>query len=113
MDEIGGYEDLYEHLNGPTAVAFSVEASAPAKVMKQFGKAANTELPGLKAAFVEGSVYHANALDILAALKSKDEIVGDIIGLLLSPMTNISSALSGAGSNILALVKAIEEKATA
>lgn len=112
MDEIGGYEGLYEHLNGPTAVAFAVEASTPAKVMKKFTKDANTELPALKAAFVEGSVYHANALDVLAALKSKDEILGDIIGLLLSPMTNVSSALTSSGSNILALVKAIEEKAS-
>ncbi|MCB0720157.1 MAG: 50S ribosomal protein L10 [Bacteroidetes bacterium] len=113
MEEVGGYEGLFDELNGPTAVAFSVEPATPAKVMKQFSKSANTELPALKAAFVDGAVYHADALDVLAALKSKDEIIGDVIGLLLSPMTNVSSALSSAGSNILALVKAIEEKAAA
>ncbi|NNE33993.1 MAG: 50S ribosomal protein L10, partial [Rhodothermales bacterium] len=103
----------YDHLSGPTAVAFTAEAAAPAKVIKKFTSAERIELPELKAAFVEGAVYHADALDVLAALKSKDEIVGDVLGLLLSPMTNISGALTGAGSNLLALVKAIEEKAAA
>lgn len=113
MEEIGGYDELFDHLSGPTAVAFTDEASVPAKVMKKFSKAENIELPALKAAFVEGAVYHADALDMLAALKSKDELLGDVIGLLLSPMQNVSSAISSVGSNILALVKAVEEKAAA
>lgn len=110
MDRIGGFDALYEYLNGPTAVALSTEPSAPARVIKKYTTDKNTELPGLKAAFVDGAVYGGTDLDVLAALKSKDELIGDILGLLLSPITNVVGALQAQGSNLVGALKTIAEK---
>jgi large subunit ribosomal protein L10 len=113
MDEKGGFEELYDHLNGPTAVAFSEDPAAPARVMKKYVEDTRGELPKLKAAFIDGAVYQADALDILAALKSKEELVGDIVGLLLSPITNIVGGLQSPGSTIVGALKTIAEKGEA
>ncbi|MEM8485250.1 MAG: 50S ribosomal protein L10 [Bacteroidota bacterium] len=110
MDKVGGYEDLYDHLAGPTAVAFSTEPAAPARVMKDFAKGPGAGLPALKGAFIDGDVYGSDALDMLAALKSKDEILGDILGLLTSPMTNVVGALQAQGSNLVGAIKTIAER---
>ena len=110
MEKKGGFEDLYEHLNGPVAVAFSEDPSAPARVIKKYLSDEKSEQPELKAAFVEGAIYQADALETLAALKSKDELIADIIGLLMAPMTNIVGSLQGAGSNLVGSIRAIAEK---
>ncbi len=110
MEKVGGYEELYEHLAGPTAVAFSNEPAAPARVMKDFSKGPGEGLPSLKGAFVDGAVYGSDALEALAALKSKDELIADIIGLLMSPMTNVVGALQAQGGNLVGAIKTIAEK---
>ncbi|MDX1547623.1 MAG: 50S ribosomal protein L10 [Rhodothermales bacterium] len=109
MEGLGGYDDLYDHLHGPTAVAFSDEPAAPARVIKDFNKDQNTERPSLKAAFVDGSVYGGDQLDVLASLKSKDELIGDILGLLLSPMTNVAGALQGQGQTLVGALQTLAE----
>lgn len=114
MERIGGYDDIYEHLNGPTAVAFSNEPAAPARVIKKFlSDNATLERPEVRAAFVDGAVYGSGSLDALASLKSKDEILGDVIGLLLSPMTNVVSALQAQGGNLVGALKTIAERGEA
>ncbi len=110
MDKVGGLEDLYGHLAGPTAVAFTNEPAAPARIMKEFAKGPGAGLPELKGAFVDGAVYGSDSLDVLASLKSKDELVGDIIGLLMSPMTNDVGALQAQGGNLVGVLKTIAER---
>lgn len=114
MERIGGFEGIFDHLHGPTGVAFSNEPAAPARVIKKFlSDNATLELPEVKAAFVDGAVYGTGSLDALASLKSKDEILGDVIGLLLSPMTNVVGALQAQGGNLVGALKTIAERGEA
>jgi large subunit ribosomal protein L10 len=110
MERLGGFDEFVEYLNGPTAVALSEEPAAPARVIKKFLQDRNIELPELKAAYIHGSVYGRDSLDVLAALKSKDELLGDIIGLLLSPMTNVVGALQAQGQNLAAILQTLSER---
>lgn len=109
MERLGGYDDLYDHLNGPTAVALSEEPAAPARVIKKFTGDTKLEIPELKVAFIDGAVYDGDQIDVLASLKSKDELIGDILGLLTAPLTNVLGALQAPGTNLAAILKAIEE----
>ncbi|MEO1517378.1 MAG: 50S ribosomal protein L10 [Bacteroidota bacterium] len=104
-----GYADLYESLKGPTAIMFSSVANAPARLIKEYrGK---DEVPALKAAYIDSDVYVGDdQLQILADLKSKDELLGEVIGLLQSPAKNVISALKSGGSTIAGLLKALEER---
>lgn len=109
MDEVGGYEDLYPYLSEQNAFAFvEEELAAPAKVLKKFYE--ENERPKFKAALIDGDLYDANELDTLASMKSKDEIIGDIVGLLLAPVSNVVSALQAPGRNIAGAVETIAEK---
>jgi large subunit ribosomal protein L10 len=105
----GQYEELYGVLKTPTSVLFSNESSTPAKLIKEFRK--THDRPTLKAAYVEESVYVGeNQLEVLATIKSKNELIGDIVLLLQSPAKNVVSALQS-GSHLLAgLVKTLSEK---
>jgi large subunit ribosomal protein L10 len=107
----GNYEELYGSLKTPTAVMFSSEGSTPAKLIKEFRKKKKIECPSLKAAYVEESVYvGAEMLDVLVAIKSKNELIADVIALLQSPAKNVISALQS-GKHILAgLMKTLSEK---
>ena len=111
MGEIGGFDELYDHLNGPTAVALSTEPAAAARVIQKFTKDNNIERPELKAAYVDGAVFGTGSLEVLASLRSKDEIVADIAGLLLAPMTSIVGGITGVGSSLVGAIKTISEKA--
>jgi large subunit ribosomal protein L10 len=104
------YDDLYDYLQGPTAVAFSEEPAAPARVIKKFTEDTRQDRPELKAAYIDGDVYGAGQLDVLATLKSKNELIGDIVGLLMAPMSNIVGALEAQGSNLVAILQTISEK---
>ncbi len=103
------YSELYDQLHGPTAVAFTNDPATPAKVIKKFTEG-DTKLPRLKGAYVDGAFFGPDALEQLAALKSKDELVSDIIGLLLSPMKNVVGALQAQGSNLVGAIKTIAER---
>ena len=109
MDTIGGYEDLYPHLEDQNGFAFvEEELAAPAKVLKDYIKEKNK--PEFKAALIDGDYYNQDQLDSLAAMKSKNEVIGDIVGLLLSPISNVVSGLQAQGGNIAGAVKTIAEK---
>jgi len=87
------YSPLYGALKGTSALMFSNTGNAPAKLIKEFRKSEKTELPVLKGAYVEEGFYGADQLDVLASIKSKNELIGDVVSLLQSPMRNIISAL--------------------
>lgn len=93
-------EELYKVLEGPTAVLFTETGNAPAKLIKEFRK--TNAKPILKGAYVEESVYVGDdQLDALVNVKSKEELLGDLIALLQSPMKTVISQLKS-GNNILA-----------
>ena len=102
--------DLMKVLEGSTSVMFATTAKAPAVVIKEFRK--KSEKPVLKAALVEECVYVGdNQLDALCNIKSKEELIGEIVSLLQSPAKNVISALqANAGQKIAGLVKTLEER---
>lgn len=107
------YAGTFDSLKGVTALMFSETAKEPAVLISSFRKDAKSEKPVLKAAFIDGDVFLGdNQLDILKSLKSKHELIGEIIGLLQSPVKNVISGLN-AGSKLASLIKALEEKASA
>lgn len=105
-------DQLKAVLNGTTSVMFSATNKAPAQVIKEFRKSNPFGKPILKAAFVEDCIYVGDQnLDTLVAIKSREELIGDIIGLLQSPIKNVMSALTGAaGQKVAGIVKALEER---
>ncbi len=109
MDEVGGYEDLYPHLVEQNGFAFvEEELAAPAKVIKKLFE--ETEKPKFKAAIIDGDYYGEDELGTLAAMKSKTEVIGDIVGLLLGPVSNVVGALQAPGRNIAGALETIAEK---
>ena len=110
MEDKGGFGELVDQLHGPTAVAFTNDPAGPAKVLKKFLKDNDLEVPRFKGAFIDGSVYGDDQLDVLAALKSKDELLADILGLLMAPITNVASALGAQGSGLASVIQQISEK---
>jgi large subunit ribosomal protein L10 len=104
-------DEVFDVLHGPTAVFFSSNSNDIAKLIKEFR--GEDSKPELKAAYIDSDIFIGDGeLKNLVALKSKSELIGDIIGLLQSPANNVISALKGnAGNKIGSLVKALEEKA--
>ena len=106
------YDELYDVLKGNTSMMLSDAANAPAKAITEFlKKNKNAEKPLFKGAFVEESVYSADQLAILEQLKSKEELIGDIITLLQSPAKNVISGLQSGGNTLAGLMKTLEERA--
>ena len=102
------YEPLYESLKGNTAVMFTQTANTPAKLLKEYKK---DGIPALKAAYAEESVFvGADKLDELAALKSKNELIADVVALLQSPAKNVVSALQSGANTIHGVLKTLGER---
>jgi len=113
--ETSGNDDLKEMvgcLKGNTAVMYTSVVNAPAKLIKDFTKKNNLEKPALKAAYVQGCTFiGADKLGALIAVKSKEELLGDVIAALQSPIRNVISALQNGGEKTVAgLVKTLSEK---
>ena len=105
----GDYTESYEVLKGNTAVMFSEVGNVPAKLIEQFRK--KHDKPLLKVAYVEETFYFGDEqLSILSDIKSKNELIGDIIGLLQSPVKNVISALQSGGNQLSAILKTLSEK---
>jgi len=103
------YSEFYDILTGPTALMISEVGNAPAKVIKNFRK--KHDKPILKGAWIEEAVFIGDdQVETLANIKSKEELIGEIIGLLQSPAKNVISALKSGGSTIAGLVKTLEER---
>ena len=102
------FEPIYGSLKGSTAVLFRQTANLPAKLLKDYVKAG---VPSLKAAYAEESIYvGADKLDELAALKSKNEVIAEIVALLQSPAKNVISALQSGGNTIHGVLKTLGER---
>lgn len=107
------YSNVFDSLNGVTALLFSENPKEPALIISDFRKNNNGELPALKAAFIDGDVFAGdNQLKTLTTLKSKQDLIGEIIGLLQSPAKNVISGLN-AGAKLASLIKALETRAQA
>ncbi|WP_040251404.1 50S ribosomal protein L10 [Psychroserpens mesophilus] len=103
------FGDLPTVLKGNTSVMYSETGNAPAKVIKAFRK--KSDKPLLKGAFIEEAIYLGDdQLDMLVDIKSKEELIGDIIGLLQSPAKNVISALKSGGGTIAGIIKTLSEK---
>lgn len=103
------FSELYEVLSGQTALLVGNVGNAPAKILKEFRKKSDT--PTLKAAYVEESTYLGDdQIDALTAIKSKDELVAELIALLQSPIKNVVGALNSGGNTVSGLVKALQER---
>ncbi len=106
----GDYSELYPALAGPTSLMCTTVANAPAKLIKDFVKKEDT-LPALKAAYVEETVYFgADQLDALATIKSKNELIAEVVALLQSPAKNVISALGSAGQKLHGILETLSEK---
>jgi large subunit ribosomal protein L10 len=105
------FQGAFDSLHGVTALMFSDSAKEPAMILTSFRSvAANKDKPVLKAAFIDGDVFIGdNQLAALKDLKSKQDLIGEIIGLLQSPAKNVISALN-AGNKLAGLIKALEER---
>ena len=104
------YSELYDLLHGETTLLLSNVGNAPAKMLKKFRDKKET-LPMLKGAFVEESVYVGEEmLDTLAAIKSKNELIADVIALLQSPAKNVISALNSGATKIHGILETLSNK---
>ena len=105
------FATVYDSLHGVTALMFSESAKEPALIISDFRRESKGELPVLKAAFIDGDLYAGNdQLISLTNLKSKNDLIGEIIGLLQSPAKNVISALN-AGNKLAGLIKALGDRA--
>jgi len=103
------FSELYEVLSGQTALLVGNVGNAPARILKEFRK--KSDMPTLKAAYVEESTYLGDdQLEALTAIKSKDELVTELIALLQSPMKNVVGVLNSGGNTVSGLVKALQER---
>tara|TARA_B100001175_G_scaffold261965_1_gene231216 strand:- start:603 stop:1124 length:522 start_codon:yes stop_codon:yes gene_type:complete len=103
------FGELPSTLKGNTSVMYSETGNAPAKVIKAFRK--KSEKPFLKGAYIEEAVYIGDdQLDMLVHIKSKEELIGEIIGLLQSPAKNVVSALQSSGGKLSGIIKTLSQK---
>ena len=104
------FSELSEVLSGPTSIMIAEVGNAPAKVIKEFRK--KHDKPLLKGAYVDSAVYIGDSqIETLANIKSKEEVIGDIIMLLQSPAKNVVSGLKASGGTLAGLLKTLEERA--
>ena len=112
MDRVEGkdFGTLKDVLKGATSIMLSESSSAPAKLIKDFRK--KNPKPLLKGAYIDEAIFIGDdQLDTLESLKSKEELLGDIIGLLQSPVQNVLSGLQSAGGSLAGILKTLEERA--
>ena len=111
MENVKGkdFTELYDVLPGPTAIMLSEVGNVPARVIKDFRK--KNDKPLLKGAFVEESIYIGDdQISTLVSLKSKEEVIGEIIGLLQSPVKNIISSLKSGDGKLSAILKTLSNQ---
>lgn len=102
------FGELPELLKGNTSIMMSDVANAPAKVIQTFRK--KSDKPILKGAYIEEAIYVGDKFEELSNIKSKEEMIGEVIGLLQSPAKNVISALKSSGGTIAGLIKTLSER---
>jgi len=106
---VGDFSEMFDVLKGSSSILFSKSANAPAKLIKQLRRTGDK--PVLKAAYIDSSIFIGdNQLDALVNLKSKEELVADIIALLQSPAKNVISGLQSGGNKLAGIVKTLQER---
>jgi large subunit ribosomal protein L10 len=106
----GDSSEIFAALKGQSALLFSKVGNAPAKLIKGLRKGKETK-PELKGAYIDTAIFVGdNQLDALVSLKSREELIGEIIGLLQSPAKNVVSALQSGGGKIAGIVKTLQER---
>jgi large subunit ribosomal protein L10 len=111
MDRVEGknFGELKQTLKGGTSIMFSEVGNAPARLIQEFRK--KSDKPVLKGAYIDEAIFIGDSqLATLESLKSREELIGDIVGLLQSPAKNVISGLKGAGSKIAGILKTLEER---
>ncbi len=109
-DELG-YDGLDSHLEGPTALAYSAEdAVAPAKILKAFIKETKTEALTVKAGLVDGQVIDAAAVNALADLPSREELIAKLLGSMQAPVSGLVNVLQGNIRNVVYALEAVRAK---
>jgi len=104
------FSPLFDTLKGHTSIMIANQGNVPAKLIKEFRK--SSPKPLLKGAYVEEMTYIGDAdLDLLIAIKSKNELIADVVSLLQSPARNVISALQGGGQTISGVLKTLSERA--
>ena len=112
IERIGMPEDFSGILKGSSSLMMAEDPTLPAKLIKEFRK--TSEMPKLKAAYIQESLYIGDEnLDNLIKIKSKNQLIGEVIGMLQSPMQNVISGLKGQGAKIAGILKTLEEKKSA
>jgi len=105
----GDFTEIYDVLKGSSSIMFSKSGTAPAKLIKALRK--KSDKPVLKAAYIDTAVFIGDSqLDALVNLKSKEQLIGEIIGLLQSPAKNVISALQSGGNKLAGIVKTLQER---
>ena len=103
------FGELKQVLKGNTSLMFSESGNGPAKLIKDFRK--KSDKPVLKGAYIEASVYIGdNQIDTLVSIKSKEELIGEIITLLQSPAKNVISGLQSGGGQLAGIIKTLSER---
>jgi len=103
------FEELYPVLKGTTSIMFTQSGNVPAKLIKEFRK--KHDKPVLKGAYVQESIYIGDdMLDALVSIKTKEELIGDIIMLLQSPAKNVISALQSGGNKLHGVLETLSKK---
>lgn len=111
LDRIEGKDALEEFFSGPTAIAFSEDPAKPARVLQDFLEEEDLGRPELKVAWIEGDMYDdPEALDTLADLKSREELIGEIIGRLLGPAQKVAGSLQGPGQRLSGLIQSLADE---
>ncbi len=104
-----GYDELYDTLKGNTSIMFAEAGNVPAKMIKDFRK--KKDRPILKSAFIEETVYIGDEnLDFLVSIKSKNELIADLVALLQSPAKNVVSALQSGSNTLTGVLKTLSER---
>lgn len=105
------FSEIYDSLKGETSLMLSNTGNAPAKLIKEFSKSNKNKKPLLKAAYVEESFYIGeNQLDALISVKSKNELIGEVIGMLLSPINDVMSSLQSGANTIHGVLDTLAER---
>jgi len=111
LEATNKHAELEVTLKGQTSILFSEVANAPARIIKKFRKSKDKEKPLLKGAYIEASVYLGDEqVEVLASLKSKYELIGEVISLLQSPMRNVLGALLSGKTKLAGIVKTLSER---
>lgn len=112
MQKVDGkeYGELPGVLSGATSILFAEVGNVPAKLIQEFRR--KNDKPVLKGAYIDEAVFIGDSqLETLVSLKSREELIGEIIGLLQSPAKNVISGLTGGGQKIAGILKTLEERA--